>query len=157
MFILGCLIFINLGAATEVKAEESVFYSDNQEVHYDMKQGGLQRFEVVDDLGEVVIITVKEEPQFSIMASSVKNGTYKITQEKAFQWKASYKIDVSNNKITRAHSSSATAITGSFKSLLLKVDNSTQATYYLKRTLLIGEASINLRAKLSGSTISITY
>lgn len=91
------------------------------------------------------------------MANNIKNGTYKITKEKVLQWKASYKIDVSNNKITRAHSASATAYTGSFKSLLLKVNSTIQATYYLRRTLLSGESSISLRATISGNSISITY
>lgn len=122
-----------------------------------MKQGGIQQFNVEDDQGETYTIIIEEEPKFSIMASSVKNGTYTITKERALQWKASYKIDVSNHKITRAHSASVTAFTGNFSSLRLKVDNATQATYYLKRTLLYAESSINLRAKLSGSSISITY
>ncbi len=156
IFILGCFTLFSFVTTTKVHAEENFPVPDNSVV-YDIEQGGFQQFEVEDDQGDTYIITVEEEPQFFIMASNVKNGTYKITKEKALQWKASYKIDVSNNKITRAHSASATAFTGSFKSLLLKVDSSTQATYYLKRTLLIGESSINLRAILSGSSISITY
>ena len=155
-FILGCFAFFSFITTTKVRAEGNFPLPENSVV-YDMKQGGIQQFNVEDDQGETYTIIIEEEPQFSIMASSVKNGTYKITKEKILQWKASYKIDVSNHKITRAHSASATAFTGSFKSLLLKVDNTTQATYYLKRKLLIGEASINLRAKLSGSSISITY
>lgn len=156
VFLLGCFTFFSFIATTKVHAEENVPLPENSVV-YDMKQGGVQQFEVEDNQGETYTITIEEEPQFSIMVNSVKNGTYKITKEKALQWKASYKIDVSNHKITRAHSASATAFTGSFKRLLLKVDNTTQATYYLKRKLLIGEASTNLRAKLSGSSISISY
>lgn len=156
VFLLGCFTFFSFITTTKVHAEENFPVPDNNVV-YDIDQGGLQQFQVEDNQGETYTITIEEEPQFSIMASSVKNGTYKITKEKALQWKASYKIDVSNNKITRAHSGSTTAFTGSFKSSLLKVDNATQATYYLKRTLLFAESSINLRAKLSGSSISITY
>ncbi|MBC9825616.1 hypothetical protein GLO26_07235 [Carnobacterium inhibens] len=156
IFLLSSLAFFSFFTATKVQAEES-FPSPESSVFYDLNQGGLQQFEVENDLGETYTITIEEEPQFFIMASAVKSGTYKITKEKALQWKASYKIDVSNNKITRAHSASATAFTGSFKSLLLKVDSSTQATYYLKRTILLAETSINLRAKLAGSSISITY
>lgn len=157
VFILGCFIFVHLGFAIEVHAEETVPSTETDTVIYSVEQGGLQKFEIEDDFGENYIISVEEEPQFFIMASSVKNGTYKITKEKGLQWKASYKIDVNNHKITRAHSATATAFTGSFKSLSLKVDTPTQATYYLKRALLIGEASINLRAKLSGNNILITY
>ncbi|MER2174883.1 MAG: DUF5626 family protein [Carnobacterium sp.] len=155
VFILGCFTIFCFGAK-DVQAAETIAPTENT-VIYDVEQSGSQQFEVENDLGESFIITVEKEPQFSLAASSVSNGTYKITKERALQWKASYKIDVSNNKITRAHSSSATAYTGSFKSLLLKVDSSTQATYYLKRTVLGLESSINLRAKLSGSSIAVTY
>lgn len=155
VFILGCFTIFCFGAK-EAQAAETIAQTENT-VIYDLEQGGLQQFEVENDLGESYTITVEKEPQFLLATSSVSNGTYKITKERALQWKASYKIDVSNNKITRAHTGSATAYTGSFKSLLLKVDSSTQATYYLKRTLLGLESSINLRAKLSGSSIIITY
>lgn len=156
VFILGCFTIFCFGAK-DVQAVETTALSENR-VIYDLDQGGLQQFDVENDLGESYTITVEKEPQFLLAASSVSNGTYKITKERALQWKASYKIDVSNNKIIRAHSGSATAYyTGSFKSLLLKVDSSTQATYYLKRTLLGLESSINLRAKLSGSSIAVTY
>ncbi|WP_407372099.1 DUF5626 family protein [Carnobacterium sp.] len=154
VFILGCFTFFSFISTIKVHAEE-IFSSEENSVAYDMKQGGIQKFE--DEIGETYTITIEEEPRCFIMATSVKNGTYKITKEKAFQWKASYKIDVSNHKIISAHSASATAFIGRFKSLILKVDNPTQATYYLKRKLLIGKASTNLRAKLSGNTISITY
>ncbi|AEB28853.1 hypothetical protein, DUF2807 family [Carnobacterium sp. 17-4] len=156
VFLLGWFTFFSFITTAKVHAEENVSSLEDSVV-YDMKQGGVKQFEVEDDQGETYTITIEEEPQFSIMATSVKNGTYKITKEKALQWKASYKIDVSNHKITRAHSASAVAYTGRFKSSQLKVDNATQATYYLKRKLLIGEASTNLRAKLSGGSISITY
>lgn len=157
LFALGCLFFVNLGATTEVKAEEISLPSANQEVLYDINQGGLQQFEVTDDSGEDYIIIIEEDQNLLKAARSVGNGTYTITKERPLQWKASYKIDVKSNKITRAHSSSAVAYTGSFKRTSLKVDSSIQATYYLKRTLLLAESSINLRARLSGSTISVTY
>ncbi|WP_407371663.1 DUF5626 family protein [Carnobacterium sp.] len=155
VFILGCFTIFCFGAK-DVQAADTTALTENT-VSYDLEKGGLQQFEVENDLGEIYTITVEKEPQFLLAASSVSNGTYKITKERALQWKASYKVDVSNNKITRAHSGSATAYIGSFKSLLLKVDSSTQATYYLKRTVLGLESYINLRAKLSGSSIAITY
>ncbi|MER2041527.1 DUF5626 family protein [Desemzia incerta] len=155
-FLLGCMSFFSFIITPKVYAGEAFSLPDNSVV-YDIDQGGSQQFEVEDDLGRPYIITIEEEPQLLMMASSVKNGTYKITKERPLQWKASYKIDVSSNKITRAHSSSATAITGSFKSASLRVDSPTQATYYLKRTLLLVESSINLRAKLSNGNIVVTY
>ena len=156
VFLLGCVTAFSLIITTKVYAEET-FSLPYKSVVYDIGEGGVQQFEVEDDLGETYIISVEEEPHFFMRASSIKNGTYKITKERPLQWKASYKIDVNNQKITRAHSASATALIGGFKSSQLRVDSPTQATYYLKRTVLLVESSINLRAKLSGSNIVITY
>ncbi|MFL2106155.1 DUF5626 family protein [Desemzia sp. FAM 23991] len=124
VFLLNCVTFFSLVTTTKVHAEET-FPSPYNSVFYDINQGGMQQFEVEGDLGETYIISVEEEPQFFMRASNVKNGTYKITKERPLQWKASYKIDISNQKITRAHSASATALIGSFKSLQLKVDSPT--------------------------------
>lgn len=153
--VLGLIAFFNTGIIT-AKAEEPLLSIENT-IFYDLNQGGLQQFEVEDDLGGFYIITVEEQPQFLRSASSVKNGAYKITKERALQWKASYTIDISNNTIVRAHSGTAKALAGKIISAQLKIDNTKQATYYLKRTIAFSESSINLRAKLLGSSISITY
>ncbi|MBM6615812.1 DUF5626 family protein [Desemzia sp. RIT804] len=156
VFLLGCLTFFSFVVTTKVYAEEASPSPDNS-VIYDIDQGGLQQFEVEDDLGEHYIITVEEEPEFFMRASSVNNGTYKITKERALQWKVSYKIDVKGNNITKAHSPSITNYIGSVLSSSLKVDHTKQATYYIKMKILTINSSVNVRAKLQNSSIVVTY
>lgn len=122
-----------------------------------MKQGGIQQFEVEGDLGEAYIIKVEEESHFLRAASSVSNGTYKVTKERSLQWKVSYKIDVKGNAITRAHSPSITNYLGSVRNSSLKVDNTKQATYYINMTILTLNSSVNVRAKLQNNSIIVTY
>lgn len=135
-------------------AEEETTPVVNQEVLYDMNQGGTQTFEVVDNEDKKLVIEVEEIPNY---LRSVKNGSYKISASTTGQWKASYYITVSNNKITKAYSPSIVAYAGSFTSADLKIDNSTQSTYYIKRKVFLITTSINLRAKLLSNNISITY
>lgn len=153
LIVFGFLALINF-STTNVMAEEETIPVVNQEVLYDMNQGGKQTFEVIDSEGGQVVIEVE---QIANYLRSVKNGNYKISASTTGQWKASYYITVSNNKITKAYSPFITAYTGSFASADLKIDHSTQSTYYMKRKVFLMTTSINLRAKLLSNTISITY
>lgn len=150
---LGFFILFSFGAIN-VQAEETAIATGSNNVIYDLEQGGLQQFEVVDELGENYTITIEEEPNF---LRAVSNGTYKITKERALQWKVSYKIDVKGNAITKAHSPSITNYLGNVTSSNLKVDNSKQATYYIKMKILTINSSVNVRAKLENSSIIVTY
>lgn len=142
------LIFF-LASASVVKAETI----DEQNVLYNMDEGGTQTFEIFDENEEKTIIEIEEINS----TYSINNGTYKISKKRPLQWEVSYYIDVKNNKITRAHSPSATAFLGSFTSTSLRVDNSKQATYYLKRKVTLNESQINVREKLTNNSISVTY
>lgn len=156
VFILGFFTFFSLSTTIKAHAEES-FPSPENSVVYDIEKGGLQQFEVEGDLGEAYIIKVEEESHFLRAASSVSNGTYKVTKERSLQWKVSYKIDVKGNAITRAHSPSITNYLGSVRNSSLKVDNTKQATYYINMTILTLNSSVNVRAKLQNNSIIVTY
>lgn len=153
LIVVGFLTLINF-STTNIIAVEATAPIVNQEVLYDMNQGGTQTFEVVDNEGEKLVIEVEEIPNY---LRSVKNGNYKISAFTTGQWKASYYITVSNNSIVKAYSPSILAYVGSFTSADLKVDNSKQSTYYIKRKVFLITTSINLRAKLLSNKISITY
>lgn len=150
--VLCWFTFFGLGV-TEVKAEESNPI-DTQEILYDLEVGGTQTFESLSSEGDQLIIEIEEIPNY---LRAVKNGSYKISASTSGQWKASYQISVSGNKITKAYSPSIVAYTGSFTKAELKLDNSTQSTYYLKKKGDLFTTSINLRAKLLSNKISITY
>lgn len=162
ILVLGCLIVFVLGAS-EVHADERMTVTDDTTVLYDFEQGGVQQFDVVDEEGEALIITVEEEPPLfraasnRISTSAVNNGTYRVTKERALQWKVSYKIDVRGDAITRAHSPSITNYIGSVTRSSLKVDHAKQATYYINMKFLTFNSTVNVRAKLQTNGIVITY
>ncbi|MEG0475434.1 MAG: DUF5626 family protein, partial [Carnobacterium sp.] len=151
--ILGLAALFSFGAQ-EVQAEAEQTVGDQGKIVYDLEQGGTQSFVVVTPAGENMFIEVEERPN---LLRSVKNGNYKISAATPGQWKAEYQITISGNKITKAYSPSVVAYTGSFASAKLSVDNTKQATYYLKRKVSLITTSINLRAKLLTNSISISY
>lgn len=153
VIILGFFIFFNVNGL-KVQAEEVPLPVQSQEFTYDIVMGGTQLFESVGPEGEQLIIEVSEMPNY---LRAVNNGNYTISASTPGHWKASYQITVSNNKITRAYSPSFVAYTGSFTKAELKLDNSIQSTYYLKKKGDLFTTSINLRAKLLSNKISITY
>ncbi|MGX7394996.1 DUF5626 family protein [Carnobacterium mobile] len=153
LLILGLIAFISFGAQ-EVQAEAAQPTGNQEKIIYDLEQGGTQSFTVVTSAGEEIVIEVEEIPS---MLRAVKNGNYKISAATLGQWKAEYQISISGNKITKAYSPSIVAYTGSFTSAKLTVDNTKQATYYLKRKVSLITTSINLRAKLLTNSISISY
>lgn len=153
VFILGLAALFSFGAQ-EVQAEAAQTARIQEKIVYDLEQGGTQTFDVVTPAGEEVVIEVEEIPSF---LRAVKNGNYKISAATPGQWKAEYQITISGNKITKAYSPSVVAYTGSFTSAKLTVDNTKQATYYLKRKVALITTSLNLRAKLLTNSISISY
>lgn len=153
VFILSCFTFFSLGI-TEVQAEEENLSTNTPKLVYDLEQGGIQSVESISPEGDQLIIEVEKMPNY---LRAVKNGTYKISASTSGQWKASYQISVSGNKITKAYSPSIVAYTGSFTKAELKLDSSIQSTYYLKKKGGLFTTSINLRAKLLSNKISITY
>lgn len=154
IFIFSFFTVFSFVATTKVHAGEDFSVLENS-VSYNLEQGGLQQFEVENEFGEEYTITIEEQPH--LLRAVVSNGTYKITKERALQWKVSYKIDVKGNNITRAHSPSITNYIGNVTSSSLKIDNAKQATYYIKMKILTINSSVNIRAKLQNDKILVTY
>lgn len=147
--IFGAVIFFSiLGTGSVSHAEEN-----QGSVTYSLSDTAKQTSSIVTDKGEELIITIEKEPSLS---RALGNGTYTVSTERRGSWKASYQVTVKNNSITTTKNASATAITGSFTSKSLRIDNSKQATYYLKRKVGTSTATINLRAKINGSKLNIS-
>lgn len=151
--IFSFFIFFNFNTI-QVQAEGNNSLSKTDTISYDLEQGGTQTFTVTNDSFENYIITIEEEPSYF---RSISNNTYKITKERALQWKVSYKIDVRSHAITRAHSPAITNYLGSVTSSNLKIDHAKQATYYIRMNLLTLNSSVNVRAKLLNNSIEVTY
>ena len=126
--------------------------------YYDLSIGGTQQFTLINDNEEELLITVeKVSPKSNISLFAVSNGNYKISGKKPGTWEASYYINVSNNNITRAYSSNATALSGSFTSTSLKLDNAKQATYYLNWKIGFLSTNYHLRSNISNGSLIISY
>lgn len=147
--ILGAVIFGGIvGKGSPSHAEK------NQEsVTYSLSDTTKQTSSIVTEEGEELIITIEKEPSLS---RALGNGTYTVSTERRGSWKARYQVIVKNNSITATKNASATAISGSFTSKSLRIDNSKQATYYLKRKVGTSTANINLRAKINGSKLNVS-
>lgn len=143
--------------STTVSAEESV--------EYDLEKGGRQEF-VVENDGEEMVITVEEvfSPQkpadtgYGIQSTSVPvtNRSYNISGGVPGVWNASYTVDVNNQRITRAHNTSAYVVIGSFRSRKLTYNNS-RATYELVMIRpFIHDANIKLVSYISNGRLYVT-
>ncbi len=99
--LVAILIFFSFFnfSAVEAQAEEVDLPIQSKELIYDMDKGGKQILEGLSPGGEKIIIEVEEIPNYF---RSVKTGNYTISASMPGNWKASYRITVSNNKITRA-------------------------------------------------------
>lgn len=69
-----------------------------QDAEYDLEKGGTQSFEILDADGEETEIVVEEVPGIARVAK----GTYKITG-KNNRWTAGFYVDISGNRIVKAH------------------------------------------------------
>lgn len=147
--ILGTVVFLGIfGKGSVSHAEET-----QESVTYSLSDSTKQTSSVVTGEGEEIIITIEKEPSLS---RALGNGTYTVSTERRGSWKASYQLIVKNNSITDTKNANATAISGSFTSKSLRIDNSKQATYYLKRKVGTSTATINLRAKIVGSKLNVS-
>ena len=147
--ILLWFIPVNFASASE---------TNNNAAYYDLEVGGTQSFTLIDENHEEVIITVEEIlPTSNVSLFAVSNGSYRISGTRSGIWEANYYITVSNNNITRAYSPSATALSGSFTSTSLKVDNTKQATYYLDWKLGMFTSKHYLRSNISNGSLIISY
>lgn len=163
---LAVAVLVSIFVKAEAVFATETETTQNDTVVYDLKIGGYREYEVIDDSNEQYIIEIEEitdDSQVfpfntaSFRYTEFKNGTYKISKKRPLQWQASFKIDINKSNIVKAHSPIAIAETGSFKKTSLKIDDSKQATYYLKRKLGLIESDINLRAKLVNNKIVISY
>ena len=149
IFIFGTVVFLSLVSKGAVSYAEEIPTS----VTYPLRATEKQISSIVTEEGEELIITIEKEPALS---RALGNGTYTVSTERKGSWKASYQVTIKNNSITTAKNAKAVAISGSFTSKSLRIDNSKQATYYLKRKVGTSTATINLRAKINGSRLNVS-
>lgn len=107
--------------AEDTSAEEVV--TEAQDVEYDLEKGGTQSFEILDEDGEETEIIVEEMPGMARVAK----GTYKITGKK-LNWTAGFYVDISGNRIVKAHDKFYKAKRGSISNAKLTKNSDAQST-----------------------------
>ncbi|MCF2684300.1 DUF5626 family protein, partial [Faecalicatena contorta] len=146
---IATTFFILFFTATPVSAAaaDSSFPS---EASYDLSKGGIQTFEIQNENGDIDYVTIEELPR----TLRVSNGSYLISYTSGSAWKASFKVDISSNKITKAYDPShqvLTGIAGSILSPTLVKDSSTQATYRFVFKYLVTSTQTGIRGYISGT------
>lgn len=118
---------------------------------YDLNDEEDQYFSYYDN-GEYVRVSIEK---IDIFDKTITNGRYKISTVREGSWSASFEISVTNYKITSAGNAQATALVGYFVSKNLLIDNSTMATYYLKRKIGVLATNFYLRANIENSNLKV--
>lgn len=145
VFVCQPMLHVSASAASLMEEEKTV-------ASYDMAVGGTQTFELTDEEGEEVIVTVSELPSIGRVA----NGAYQISFTSPTKWEAGYKITVSNNRITSAYDKYYKVYSGSISSDKLKIDSAIQATYTFEHNILFHSASRGVRSILNGNKIDVS-
>lgn len=137
-----------------VQAAENKKSILTEEAVYDLTLGGTQEFTIIDSDGNVVYITISEEPGIY----RVDNGTYKVTYEESGNWKAGYYVVISNNSITSVKDKFYSVSSGSITYSKLSLESSKQASLYL--TYKYGTSSVisytGVRSNISGTSLKVS-
>lgn len=98
-------------------------------------------------------VTVSKSPANSLLR--IKNSTYTIKHNSNGFYSASFKIDVSSNKVTKAHSSSVSLNIGSLSNKKLTRPSANQARLSFDQGLLISTLNRKITATVNSTKISI--
>lgn len=99
-------------------------------------------------------ITVSKD--FSNTLLRIKNNTYTIKHTSTGFYQASFKIDVSSNKVNKAHSSSVSIYIGSSSNINLTRPSTSQGRLSFNQRLPISTLKRNITATVNSNKISVT-
>lgn len=125
LLLLVCVMCLAFGGSLTAMAKEN---SQNEVAQYDLVEGGVQTYTLLDENNQEYYITIEHVN----LNSRIAAGTYKITHEVPNAWKGSFYATISANKFTSVYSPEASALRGSVSDYYLVKDSSTQATLHVK-------------------------
>lgn len=147
------LVVLVMSIFSVVKVEAGdVAESSPEAAYYDLEKGGTQSFQLTDENGEEAYVVVEEVPGLSRVA----NGTYRVSYTCTGAWQAGFQVNISGNKITRAHSSYHKALAGTIGQTNLTRDNSTMASYRFFYQLAGVGKSTGVRGSISGGKLRVS-
>lgn len=119
---------------------------------YDLKKGGTQSFTITEDDGSTSEIIVEELPA----KARVNNGNYKISRNLPHKWSATFYVNISSNKITKAYNPSVKALLGSITNVSLKKNSSSKATLSFLHVHTLSHSRTGIAANIQNSTLFIS-
>lgn len=150
---VGVIASLFLFNTNNIFAKENEKNDDNSKIFvYDLNGDEDQYFSYYDN-GESVRVSIEK---IDIFDRTITNGRYKISTVREGSWSASFEVSIVNYKITSVGNAQTTSLVGSFVSKNLVIDNSTMATYYLKRKIGVLITNFYLRAQIENSNLKVT-
>ena len=125
LMLLVCVMCLAFCGSLTAMAKEN---SQNEVAQYDLAEGGVQTYTLLDEDNQEYYITI--EPVN--LNSRIAAGTYKITHEVPNAWKGWFYATISSNKFTTVYSPEAYALKGTVTDYYLVKNSTTQATLNIK-------------------------
>jgi hypothetical protein len=147
--LVGCFVFnaiFSLSLPVQASSENTVAVAE-----YNLKEGGTQKFEIIDAQGEAVKVTITEMKK----TSRISNGSYNVEFSKPLSWQAGFYVDIKNNQITSAYSPYYKVQRGAILFPSLIKENSKQATFYFTYKITSQCLNKGVRAQISGSNLNV--
>lgn len=119
---------------------------------YDLQKGGTQEFEIMNENGETMYVTVEELDN----TNRISNGSYKVSFASPGAWTAGFYVKISDNKITSAYSPFYTEVVGNIQNAYLVQDSSVKASYHFLYKFLLLNSSTGVQAKIENSNLVVT-
>lgn len=119
------------------------------EAVYDLEKGGTQTFEILDKNNNIMEVTIEE----LIGKNRVSNGSYKVTYNSIGCWTAGFVVDISNNKIMKAHSPFHVALTGFIRNAGLARESYSKVIYRFNYSVGVVTLITGFQAVISGTTL----
>lgn len=122
--LVGCFVFnaiFSFSLPVQASSENTATVAE-----YNLKEGGTQRFEIIDAQGEAVKVTITELKK----TSRISNGSYNVEFSKPLSWQAGFYVDIKNNQIISAYSPYHSVYIGRIYNNILKKDSNIKASYH---------------------------
>lgn len=148
MKIITLLTLMSMLCATSI----TVSAADN-EIAYDLNEGGTQTFSFQDDAGNPVVVTITELPNTT---RSLENRSYKVAYRSLLAWEAGYNVVINNNLITSVNSPYYICYTGTIFSSVLRRDSTKQATMSFLYKVGGVNVSTGVRTNIINNQLSVT-
>lgn len=147
--VISSFIFLSSNVSASVIKPVNTLDASIKEI----TEKGFVSSNYLDVSGNLNEITISLDSNVMLFAN---NNTYTVSHTSKGYYVASYKIDVSSNKITKVHSPSVTLSIGTLSNQNLVKISDTKANLSFNQKVLIGTLNRNISSTISNGKISVT-